>query len=147
MITQKMIDTAYELLCTEDHSIEEQIKAIQEQAKVGGTLMIDHVDEVDVWAKIELEFSCDEFLEYITPHESPLDNALNNTLYSLTITFADIIANHKPLKKHFNSLSEAEQLKFINDNCHAVKSGCEYGIGHGLDEIFQTIANNIDYQK
>lgn len=145
MITQKMISTAYELLCTEDHTIEEQIKAIQEQVKVDGTLMIDYVDKVDVWAKIELEFSCNEFLKHITPHENILDEALNDTLYSLSITFADIIANHRPLKKHFNSLSEAEQLKFINNNCHAVKSGCEYGIGHGLDEIFQTIANNLDF--
>lgn len=145
MITQKMIDTAYELLCTEDHSIEDQIKAIQEQAKVGGTLMIDHVDNVDVWAKIELEFSCDEFLEHITPYENPLDDALNDSLYSLTITFADIIANHEPLKKHFNTLSEAEQVKFINDNCNAVKSGCEHGIGHGLNEIFDTIADNLDF--
>jgi len=59
-------DKAYEILCCDDdYSIPEMITAIEEQAKIDGTELIDYVDGVSVWQKLELEFTCDAFLKYI----------------------------------------------------------------------------------
>jgi hypothetical protein len=59
-------DIAYEILCTDDdYTIDEMITAIEEQDKIDGGLFIDYVDGVSVWQKMELEFTCDDFLTYI----------------------------------------------------------------------------------
>lgn len=59
-------DKAYEILCTdEDYTIDEMIEAIKEQAKIDDTVTIDYIGGVSVWQKMELEFTCHEFLKYI----------------------------------------------------------------------------------
>ena len=59
-------DIAYEILCCDDeYSIPEMITAIEDQYKIDGGLFIDYVDGVSVWEKMELEFTCEEFLTYI----------------------------------------------------------------------------------
>lgn len=60
------VDIASELLCPDDeYTIPEMIEAIQEQAKIDGNTMIDYVNGVMVWQKVQLEFTCDEFLKQI----------------------------------------------------------------------------------
>lgn len=66
------IENARDLLCDNDDlskdgvtSIEMQVERIVAQAKIDGTTMIDYVDEVIVWEKVELEFTCDQFLDEI----------------------------------------------------------------------------------
>ena len=59
-------DIAYEILsCDEDYALEEMIEAIEEQDKKDGSLIIDWVDGVQVWQKLEYEFTCHEFLKHI----------------------------------------------------------------------------------
>jgi len=44
------------------------IDKIREHSNKGlGTKLIDYVDDVWVWEKLELEFTCEQFLEYIEP--------------------------------------------------------------------------------
>jgi hypothetical protein len=63
-------DIAYEILCTDDeYSLEEQIAAIEEQDLIDGSLQIDFVDGVQVWKKLELEFTCNDFLIHIGKKE------------------------------------------------------------------------------
>lgn len=60
------IGIASDLLCPDDdYSIQDQVKAIQDQAKIDGTLMIDDVDGVMVWEAVQLEFTCNAFLKQI----------------------------------------------------------------------------------
>lgn len=60
-------DIAYEMLSTDDESltIKEMIAAIEAQDKIDGSQLIDYVEGVYVWEKIELEFTCNDFLIYI----------------------------------------------------------------------------------
>lgn len=57
---------AYHYLCNDDVSIEEQVKSIEAQAEINSMVMIDDVEGVTVWEKIENSFSCDEFLDLIS---------------------------------------------------------------------------------
>jgi len=57
---------AYHYLCNDDVSVEEQVQAIQKQADIDGSVMIDYVEGVTVWEKVENAFSCDEFLDLIS---------------------------------------------------------------------------------
>lgn len=59
------IDKAGGLLCDGEDSIEVQIELIAHQSKINGSVMIDYVDRVIVWEKVEHSFTCDAFLEYI----------------------------------------------------------------------------------
>jgi len=61
-----MMDNAYHYLCNDDVSVEEQVEAIQKQADIDGSVMIDYVEGVTVWEKVENAFSCDEFLDLIS---------------------------------------------------------------------------------
>lgn len=59
-------DKAYEILCTdENYDLDDMINLIQEQDKIDGDMMIDWVEGVSVWQKMELEWTCNDFLEYI----------------------------------------------------------------------------------
>tara|TARA_R110000772_G_scaffold17348_3_gene48476 strand:+ start:3310 stop:3513 length:204 start_codon:yes stop_codon:yes gene_type:complete len=48
-----------------DSFAEDDVKAIVEHAKTKPSDMIDFVDGVSPWQKVELEFTCEEFLEMI----------------------------------------------------------------------------------
>lgn len=59
-------DIAYEILCSDDeYPLKDMIELIEYQAAVNGSTMIDFVDGVQVWQKLELSFTCDEFLKHI----------------------------------------------------------------------------------
>lgn len=59
-------ENARHYLCESDElTIEEQVKLIEKQAEIDGNQMIDHVDDVIVWEKVEWSFTCDGFLEQI----------------------------------------------------------------------------------
>jgi len=53
------------LLVDCETSIDEQIKNIEEQAKIKDSVLIDHVEKVCVWEMVEFKFSCKEFLKLI----------------------------------------------------------------------------------
>ena len=52
-------------LCDSDESVYDQVLNIAEHAEEHGEDMIDSVDGVFVWEKVENKFTCDEFLELI----------------------------------------------------------------------------------
>lgn len=59
-------DKASEILSSDDeYSLKDMIELIQDQDAVDGSCMIDYVDGVIVWEKMQMEFTCDEFLKYI----------------------------------------------------------------------------------
>ena len=59
-------DMAYEILCCDDvYSIKEMIEVIQDQDTIDGSMLIDYVEGVQVWQKLELEYTCHEFLQHI----------------------------------------------------------------------------------
>jgi len=59
-------DIAYEILCCDDeYPLKDMIELIEDQAAVNGSTMIDFVEGVQVWQKLELSFTCDEFLKHI----------------------------------------------------------------------------------
>ena len=60
-------DRAYEILCVDDEgfTIEEMVDAIKEQDKVDNSKLIDYVDGVYVWEKLQGEFTCNDFLIHI----------------------------------------------------------------------------------
>ena len=65
---ERYIEKASQYLCDShysgtDLSIEEQVKAIANHND--SSYLIDNVDGVIVWMRIENEFSCDDFLELI----------------------------------------------------------------------------------
>ena len=61
------LDRAYDILCVDDEgfTLQEMVDAIQEQDKIDGSRFIDYVDNVYVWQKMELEFTCNDFLIFI----------------------------------------------------------------------------------
>lgn len=59
-------DIAYKILCSDDdYPLKDMIELIEDQAAVNGSMMIDYVEGVQVWHKLELSFTCDEFLKHI----------------------------------------------------------------------------------
>ena len=59
------IDNASHYVCTDDIDVEGQVEAIEKQADIDGNVMIDNVEGVTVWEKVQYTFSCDEFLDLI----------------------------------------------------------------------------------
>lgn len=59
-------DKAYEILCCDDdYPLKDMIELIQDQDALDGSLLIDYVDGVQVWQKLQWEFTCHEFLLHI----------------------------------------------------------------------------------
>lgn len=59
-------DKANGVLCSDnEYPLKDMIELIQDQATVDGSTMIDYVEGVTVWEKMQLEFTCDEFLKHI----------------------------------------------------------------------------------
>lgn len=57
---------AHELLSGDDEtSVEDMLEAIVEANKTDPRGLIDYVDGVSTWEKIELEFTCEDFLKHI----------------------------------------------------------------------------------
>jgi hypothetical protein len=62
----KRIDNALEILSVdEDDTIEKQLALIEEAADKDLDMLIDHIDGVYPWEKVEFEFTIREFLDYI----------------------------------------------------------------------------------
>jgi len=57
---------AYHYLCNDDVSVEEQVEAIKKQSEIDGAVMIDDIEGVTVWEKVENTFNCYEFLDLIS---------------------------------------------------------------------------------
>jgi hypothetical protein len=63
-IDDKVLDRAKQYLCADDENdLINQITNIQ--SNVNKRELIDYVDEVVVWSKLEFEFTCQEFLDII----------------------------------------------------------------------------------
>lgn len=58
-------DKAHDILLDNEYSIEDMIEVIKDQDAVDGSILIDYVEGVEVWQKMEFEFTCHEFLQYI----------------------------------------------------------------------------------
>lgn len=59
-------DIAYEILSSDDeYPLKDMIELIQDQDAVDGSLLIDYVEGVMVWEKLQFEFTCHEFLKHI----------------------------------------------------------------------------------
>ena len=60
------ISKAYDYLVPDDNvSVRDMVQAIEQQAEVDATTLIDWVEGVTVWEKAELEFTCEDFLNLI----------------------------------------------------------------------------------
>lgn len=66
--TDARVDNAAHYLCDNDDegiSMLNQIELIEAQADIDGSEMIDNVEGVIVWEKLEWSLTCDSFLEMI----------------------------------------------------------------------------------
>ena len=60
-------DIAYEILCCDDeYPLKDMIELIQDQDAVDGSMLIDYVEGVQVWEKLQYEFTCSQFLKHIS---------------------------------------------------------------------------------
>lgn len=63
---EETVERASHYLCEpDDTTIAEQVALIVAQAEIDGSVMLDHVDGIMVWEKVEYSFTVDSFLEEI----------------------------------------------------------------------------------
>jgi len=65
---EERIERASHYLCEDDEfTIADQLALIDAQAEIDDNVMLDHVDNVIVWEKVEYSFTVSSFLDEVTP--------------------------------------------------------------------------------
>jgi hypothetical protein len=65
---EERIERASHYLCElDDLTIAEQLALIDAQAEINDQVMLDHVEDVIVWEKVEYSFTVSSFLDEVTP--------------------------------------------------------------------------------
>jgi hypothetical protein len=59
------IERASHYLCNDDFTVAEQLALIDAQAEIDDTVMLDNVEDVTVWVKVQWSFTIEEFLHEI----------------------------------------------------------------------------------
>lgn len=62
---EEAISAAAHYLCDDEFSLEDQLNSIAAAAQEDGTGLIDNVENVLVWEKVEDTFTCYEFLDLV----------------------------------------------------------------------------------